>query len=88
MATSLPTTNGAHDTKTNGDSGASSFAVKAGLARMLKGGVIMDVVNAEQVCFVHIPGGHPTREKHPRSITIGFSTSSSLMFCSMHHCPR
>ncbi|KAI7107126.1 hypothetical protein KC352_g36780, partial [Hortaea werneckii] len=26
----------------------SSFAVKAGLAQMLKGGVIMDVVNAEQ----------------------------------------
>ncbi|OAP57119.1 pyridoxine biosynthesis protein pyroA [Fonsecaea erecta] len=27
---------------------ASSFAIKAGLAQMLKGGVIMDVVNAEQ----------------------------------------
>jgi pyridoxal 5'-phosphate synthase pdxS subunit len=25
------------------------FTVKSGLARMLKGGVIMDVVNAEQV---------------------------------------
>ncbi|KAF1346536.1 pyridoxine biosynthesis protein-like protein [Delphinella strobiligena] len=46
MATELPTTNGTHDSKTNGD--VSSFAVKAGLARMLKGGVIMDVVNAEQ----------------------------------------
>uniref|UniRef100_L2FTU7 pyridoxal 5'-phosphate synthase (glutamine hydrolyzing) n=1 Tax=Colletotrichum fructicola (strain Nara gc5) TaxID=1213859 RepID=L2FTU7_COLFN len=34
-------------TKTNGDA-KSSFAVKAGLAQMLKGGVIMDVVNAEQ----------------------------------------
>jgi pyridoxal 5'-phosphate synthase pdxS subunit len=45
MATELPTTNGhgAHD-------GEDAFAVKAGLARMLKGGVIMDVVNAEQVC--------------------------------------
>lgn len=44
MATELPTTNGhgAQDGETN-------FAVKAGLARMLKGGVIMDVVNAEQV---------------------------------------
>lgn len=43
MATELPTTNGngAHD-------GENNFAVKAGLARMLKGGVIMDVVNAEQ----------------------------------------
>jgi pyridoxal 5'-phosphate synthase pdxS subunit len=36
---------------TNGNSAApsqSSFAVKAGLAQMLKGGVIMDVVDAEQ----------------------------------------
>jgi len=49
MATTLPTTNGSHDSKTNGDSTQSNFAVKAGLARMLKGGVIMDVVNAEQV---------------------------------------
>jgi pyridoxal 5'-phosphate synthase pdxS subunit len=37
MATTLPTANGT-DTQ----------AVKEGLARMLKGGVIMDVVNAEQ----------------------------------------
>lgn len=28
---------------------ANGFTVKAGLAQMLKGGVIMDVVNAEQV---------------------------------------
>ncbi|EOA89397.1 Pyridoxal 5'-phosphate synthase subunit snz1 [Exserohilum turcicum] len=44
MATELPTTNG------NGTAqdGENNFAVKAGLARMLKGGVIMDVVNAEQ----------------------------------------
>lgn len=28
---------------------ASNYAVKVGLARMLVGGVIMDVVNAEQV---------------------------------------
>lgn len=42
MATELPVSNGQ-----NGDN---SFEVKAGLARMLKGGVIMDVVNAEQVC--------------------------------------
>ncbi|KAK7539042.1 SOR/SNZ family-domain-containing protein [Phyllosticta citricarpa] len=40
MATELPTTNG------NGE--PNNFQVKAGLARMLKGGVIMDVVNAEQ----------------------------------------
>ncbi|KAF2841486.1 vitamin B6 biosynthesis protein [Patellaria atrata CBS 101060] len=43
MATELPTTNG-HTA--NGET--SNFQVKAGLARMLKGGVIMDVVNAEQ----------------------------------------
>ena len=33
------------------------FTVKAGLAQMLKGGVIMDVVNAEQV---HSPLPFPT----------------------------
>ncbi|KAL1608644.1 Pyridoxal 5'-phosphate synthase subunit snz1 [Nothophoma quercina] len=43
MATELPTTNG-HSAQ----DGDNNFAVKAGLARMLKGGVIMDVVNAEQ----------------------------------------
>jgi pyridoxal 5'-phosphate synthase pdxS subunit len=52
MATTLPTTNGTHD-GANGNNGVSSFAVKAGLARMLKGGVIMDVVNAEQVRRCH-----------------------------------
>lgn len=53
------TTNGTHS-GANGDisnstgtvgispNGTSSFATKAGLARMLKGGVIMDVVNVEQ----------------------------------------
>jgi pyridoxal 5'-phosphate synthase pdxS subunit len=46
MATELPTTNG-----TGAQDGENNFAVKAGLARMLKGGVIMDVVNAEQVSF-------------------------------------
>jgi pyridoxal 5'-phosphate synthase pdxS subunit len=45
MTIELPVSNGgAH----NG-SGDSAFTVKAGLARMLQGGVIMDVVNAEQV---------------------------------------
>ncbi|OAL02613.1 vitamin B6 biosynthesis protein [Phaeosphaeriaceae sp. SRC1lsM3a] len=43
MATELPTTNG-HSAQ----DGENNFAVKAGLARMLKGGVIMDVINAEQ----------------------------------------
>jgi hypothetical protein len=45
MATELPTTNG-HSSAQDGEN---NFAVKAGLARMLKGGVIMDVINAEQV---------------------------------------
>jgi pyridoxal 5'-phosphate synthase pdxS subunit len=46
MATDLPTTNGA---STNGGESSNQQSVKEGLARMLKGGVIMDVVNAEQV---------------------------------------
>ena len=36
----------------NGNSTVPSFTVKAGLAQMLKGGVIMDVINAEQVYMV------------------------------------
>ncbi|KAB8299969.1 hypothetical protein EYC80_000211 [Monilinia laxa] len=46
MSNELPTsaTNG-HG---HGNNVSSTFTVKAGLARMLKGGVIMDVVNAEQ----------------------------------------
>ncbi|KAI9661839.1 MAG: Pyridoxal 5'-phosphate synthase subunit snz1 [Bathelium mastoideum] len=46
MAAELPTTT-TNGHIPNGDE-APNFAVKAGLARMLKGGVIMDVVNAEQ----------------------------------------
>jgi hypothetical protein len=38
-----------NSSNTNGSNAASDFTVKAGLAQMLKGGVIMDVVNAEQV---------------------------------------
>lgn len=47
MATELPVANGAGNSATQ--SGDSTFTVKTGLARMLQGGVIMDVVNAEQV---------------------------------------
>ena len=36
----------------NGTLASTNFNVKAGLAQMLKGGVIMDVVNAEQVFTV------------------------------------
>lgn len=36
---------------TGGNGVTKDFTVKAGLAQMLKGGVIMDVINAEQVCI-------------------------------------
>jgi len=52
MATELPThSNGTtlNGADSNGNGNVNSQAVKEGLARMLKGGVIMDVVNAEQV---------------------------------------
>lgn len=35
-----------------GNDSSSIFVQKTGLAKMLKGGVIMDVVNAEQVGFL------------------------------------
>ncbi|KAH7341480.1 vitamin B6 biosynthesis protein [Rhizoctonia solani] len=53
-APSLPTTNGTTAAATrsaqnkDGSSSLGTFQVKSGLAQMLKGGVIMDVVNAEQ----------------------------------------
>jgi SOR/SNZ family len=40
---------------TNGIATTPDFTVKAGLAQMLKGGVIMDVVNADQVLFSSHP---------------------------------
>lgn len=49
MATELPVQNGSSSANTNGNRGEDKFVVKTGLAKMLKGGVIMDVVNAEQV---------------------------------------
>ena len=49
MATELPITNDNAGSAGLCGSKDSSFTVKAGLARMLQGGVIMDVVNAEQV---------------------------------------
>lgn len=48
MATELPVRNGNGATASQ-SSDQESFTVKTGLARMLQGGVIMDVVNAEQV---------------------------------------
>lgn len=48
MTNNEATTNG-HAPENQSQGGSTSFAVKTGLAKMLKGGVIMDVVNAEQV---------------------------------------
>lgn len=51
MATELPTTNGSATPPSTGNNAVADNnqqSVKEGLARMLKGGVIMDVVNAEQ----------------------------------------
>jgi pyridoxal 5'-phosphate synthase pdxS subunit len=56
MATELPTTNGQSAQNVTAQD---SFTVKTGLARMLKGGVIMDVVNAEQVSLTPIPSFSP-----------------------------
>ncbi|GAA6058325.1 hypothetical protein JCM3770_003618 [Rhodotorula araucariae] len=56
-ATATP--NGAAPAQSNGNAASSSrptFAVKAGLAQMLKGGVIMDVVNAEQARIAEAAG--------------------------------
>jgi pyridoxal 5'-phosphate synthase pdxS subunit len=51
MGSELPISNGGNGAP-NGSSD-SNFTVKTGLARMLQGGVIMDVVNAEQVLSHH-----------------------------------
>ena len=48
MTNNEATTNG-HAPEDQSQKEYTSFAVKTGLAKMLKGGVIMDVVNAEQV---------------------------------------
>lgn len=50
MASELPTSTNGPAVAQNGNPESSNFTVKTGLARMLKGGVIMDVVNVEQVC--------------------------------------
>jgi pyridoxal 5'-phosphate synthase pdxS subunit len=53
---------------------SNDFTVKAGLAQMLKGGVIMDVVNAEQVCL-------------PRSLgSIGIVLNCSFLLSVGSHC--
>ena len=52
MLNDAPSANGTAS-KGHGNPGATNFNIKAGLAQMLKGGVIMDVVNAEQVKEYH-----------------------------------
>ena len=42
--------------RANGGSTSATFNVKAGLAKMLKGGVIMDVVNVEQAKIAEAAG--------------------------------
>lgn len=49
--------------------GSTDFTVKAGLAQMLKGGVIMDVVNAEQVCSLWLDLVRAKRERGLISLT-------------------
>lgn len=53
----LPATNG-HGPQSDGDGSSTNYTVKTGLAKMLKGGVIMDVVNAEQVCHIRKNNRH------------------------------
>lgn len=80
MATELPTANGAA-----ASDGENSFAVKAGLARMLKGGVIMDVVNAEQVATPPLP--YSTHESKPNPSTrnaCAFQTKSLTRLPGTH----
>lgn len=53
MTNNEATTNG-HAPEDQSQKESTSFAIKTGLAKMLKGGVIMDVVNAEQV-WISLP---------------------------------
>ena len=66
MTVETGTTNGgaqsSHDQGNH--AGEEKFAIKAGLAQMLKGGVIMDVVNAEQVR----PSSFPSHRRIPMEV--------------------
>src|SRR3990172_8488156 len=54
--------------KSNGEGlervGAEAFEIKVGLAEMLKGGVIMDVTNAEQAKLAEDAGACPVMALH------------------------
>jgi len=54
MLNDKTSTNG-HGQSSDSNAGSTNFTVKAGLAQMMKGGVIMDVVNAEQVITFKSP---------------------------------
>jgi hypothetical protein len=84
MATELPTTNG-HSAQ----DGENNFAVKAGLARMLKGGVIMDVVNAEQVSLTQLQLPQPRVHSMPKTVTnMATGTDSRRGRCLRRYGPR
>ena len=53
MATENKVMVNGHGGKAESNGEGTNFTVKAGLAQMLKGGVIMDVVNVEQVTYIH-----------------------------------
>jgi hypothetical protein len=69
MATDLPTRTTNGEAISQNASGELNFTVKTGLARMLKGGVIMDVVNAEQV--LNCPSKLASREEMLTHATTG-----------------
>ena len=71
-----PVTNGVStDSKT-------SFAIKAGLAKMLKGGVIMDVVNVEQAKIAEAAGAVAVMalERIPADIRSGLFVLNDTYF--------
>lgn len=68
MATELPTHANGATLNGDGNGAVDSAAVKEGLARMLKGGVIMDVVNAEQVRC--LPPLQPVSINHGRELLL------------------
>ena len=49
-----------HTSNGSGNFGTSSIRLKLGLAEMLKGGVIMDVMNVEQAASLKRPAPSPS----------------------------
>ena len=63
---------------------AGTFAVKAGLAQMLKGGIIMDVVSAEQARIAEEAGVSPAMCMYVCSGWMGGSCDSSTPALTEH----